>query len=339
MADYQRFELGDFALQGGATLRGAWVAYKTYGRLSGGRDNVVVFPTFFGGQHYQNEAIIGAGQALDPERYFIVVPNMMGNGLSSSPSNTAMPYDRARFPSVSLYDNVTAQRRLVGEALGVERVALVVGWSMGAQQAYQWGALYPDLVERIAPICGSARTSRHNFVFLEGVKAALTADDAWAGGWYERPPYKGLRAMGRVYAGWAVSQAFYREEVYRDIGYSSLEDYLVAFWEGRRLGADANDLLAMIDTWQRADISANPRYNGDFGAALGAITARAMVMPGRTDLYFPPEDNAAEVARMPNAELRPIESIWGHLAGGPGFNGADAAFVDAGLRELLAWGR
>ena len=206
----------------------------------------------------------------------------------------------------------------------------------GAQQTYQWGALYPDMVERIAPICGSARTSRHNFVFLEGVKAALTADDAWNNGWYDSPPYKGLRAMGRVYAGWAVSQAFYREEVYLDIGYSSLEDYLVAFWEGRRLFADANDLLSMVRTWQNADISLNDKYNGDFARALGAIKARAIVMPGRTDLYFPPEDNETEVSMMPNAELRPIESIWGHLAGGPGFNPPDAAFVDAALRELLA---
>lgn len=338
MPDYQTFPLGNLALQSGATLRGAWLAYQTYGELNAARDNAIVFPTFFGGQHYQNEAIIGAGMALDPQRWFIIVPNMLGNGLSSSPSNTPMPYDRARFPAVSLYDNVVAQRRLC-DALGVAKIALAVGWSMGAQQAYQWGALYPDMVRRIAPICGSARTSRHNFVFLEGVKAALTADDAWAGGWYAAPPYKGLRAMGRVYAGWAVSQAFYREEVYRDIGYSSLEDYLVAFWEGRRLGADANDLLAMIDTWQRADISANHIYNGDFAQALGAITARAIVMPCRTDLYFPPEDNALEVAQIPNAELRPIESIWGHLAGGPGFNPPDVAFVDAALRELLAWGR
>ena len=336
MTDYQTFDLGNLRLQSGATLRGARLAYKTYGTLNVTKDNAIVFPTFFGGQHYQNENIIGPGQALNPERYFIIVPNMMGNGLSSSPSNTPMPYDRARFPLVSLYDNVTSQHRLVTELFGIERIPLVVGWSMGAQQTYQWGALYPGMVERIAPICGSARTSRHNFVFLEGVKAALTADDAWANGWYEKPPTKGLRAMGRVYAGWAVSQAFYREEVYLDIGYSSLEDYLVEFWEGRRLAADANDLLAMLRTWQNADISANEVYNRDFAAALGAITARAIVMPGRTDLYFPPEDNDIEVSMMPNAEFRPIESIWGHLAGGPGFNPPDAAFVDAALRELLA---
>ena len=335
MIDYQTFDLGNLVLQSGATLRGAWLAYETYGELNAAKDNVIVFPTFYGGQHYQNEAIIRPGQALDPGKYFIVVPNMLGNGLSSSPSNTPSPYDRARFPGVSLYDNVSSQHRLVTERFGIEKIALVVGWSMGAQQTYQWGSLYPDMVERIAPICGSAKTSRHNFVFLEGVKAALTADDAWANGWYEKPPLKGLRAMGRVYAGWAVSQAFYREEVYRDIGYSSLEDYLVAFWEGRRLEADANNFLAMLWTWQNADISANDIYQHDFVRALGLIKAKAIVMPGRTDLYFPPEDNESEVSHMPNAELRPIESIWGHLAGGPGFNPTDAKFVDEALKELL----
>ena len=336
MADYEIFDLGNLVLQSGATLRGARLAYKTFGQLNGAKDNVIVFPTFYGGQHYQNEAIIRPGQALDPGKYFIVVPNMLGNGLSSSPSNTPSPYDRARFPGVSLYDNVSSQHRLVTERFGIEKIALVVGWSMGAQQTYQWGSLYPDMVERIAPICGSAKTSRHNFVFLEGVKAALTADDAWANGWYEKPPLKGLRAMGRVYAGWAVSQAFYREEVYLDIGYSSLEDYLVAFWEGRRLEADANNFLAMLWTWQNADISANDIYQHDFVRALGSIKAKAIVMPGRTDLYFPPEDNEYEVSHMPNAEFRPIESIWGHLAGGPGFNPTDAAFVDEALKELLS---
>ena len=118
MTDYEIFNLGNLRLQSDATLRGAKLAYKTYGTLNAAKDNAIVFPTFFGGQHYQNEAIIGTGQALDPERYFIIVPNMMGNGLSSSPSNTPMPYDRARFPWVSLYDNVSSQHRLVTELFG-----------------------------------------------------------------------------------------------------------------------------------------------------------------------------------------------------------------------------
>jgi homoserine O-acetyltransferase len=336
MADYEIFDLGDVVLQSGATLRDAKLAFKTYGSLNSGKNNVIVYPTFYSGQHTDNEGLIGEGMALDPTKYFIIVPNMFGNGLSSSPSNTPPPYDRARFPHVTTYDNVMCQHRLVTERFNIEEIALVFGWSMGAQQTNQWGCLFPDIVERILPSCGSARTSLHNFVFLEGVKAALTADDAWQGGWYERTPAKGLRAMGRVYAGWAVSQAFYREKVYLKIGYSSLEDYLVAFWEGRFLRLDANNLLAMLWTWQNGDISANPKYNGDFQKALGAIKAKAIVMPGMTDLYFPPEDNEIEVSHMPNAELRPFRSIWGHLAGGPGINPEDARFLDDTLKELLA---
>lgn len=194
--DYEIFDLGNVTLSRGATLRDAKLAYKTFGKLNADKSNVIVYPTWYSGQHYDNEWLIGEGMALDPATYFIIVPNMLGNGLSSSPSNTPQPYDRARFPHVTLYDNVTLQHRLVTEKFGISKVKLAVGWSMGAQQAYQWGALYPDMVERIAPFCGSAKTAPHNFVFLEGVKAALTCDAAWHNGWYEKPPTKGLRAVG-----------------------------------------------------------------------------------------------------------------------------------------------
>ena len=334
MSDYEIFELGDVALQSGITLRRAKLAYKTYGELAPSRDNVIVMPTYYGGQHADNEAMIGSGRALDPARYFIVVPNMFGNGLSSSPSNTPPPFDRAAFPEVSLYDNVTCQHRLVTEHLGIDRIRLVVGFSMGAQQAFQWGALYSDIVEAIAPFCGSARTSPHNQLFLEGVKAALLADNSFADGWYNTPPIRGLLAFSRVYAGWVFSQDFFREQEYRKIGLASMED-TVRFLEGYFRRRDANDLLAMLSTWQHADISANPIHKGDFNAALEAIRCRAIVMPCTTDLYFRVHDNRLEVEQMPNAELRPIPSIWGHAAG-LGANPPDTEFIDAALNELLA---
>ena len=336
MTGHKVFELGDVDVQSGLRIRNARLCYQTYGELNSRKDNAIVFPTFFGSQHPANEPMIGPGMALDPASYFIIVPNLFGNGLSSSPSNTPPPYDRARFPGMTYYDNIKCQHRLVTEEFGIERIALVCGFSMGAQQTFHWGALFPDMVERIAPWCGSARTSPHNFVFLEGVKAALRSDDAWNGGWYDRQPDKGLRAMGRVYAGWAPSQAFYRERVYLKMGFSSLEDYLVTAWEGRYLQLDANDILAMVHTWQNGDISDNPLYGGDFVKALGSIKAKALVMPSRTDQYFPPEDNEIEVGHMPSAELRVIPSIWGHLAGGPGRNPPDTEFIDNNLKELLA---
>ncbi|MER5227195.1 alpha/beta fold hydrolase [Streptomyces flaveus] len=211
MSDHLTFQLGDFTTQGGATLRGAHLAYTTYGELNADKSNVIVYPTWYSGRHWDNEWLIGPGMALDPAEYFIIVPNMLGNGLSTSPSNTPPPYDRARFPDITVYDQIEAQHKLVTEEFGIERIALVTGWSMGAGQTFQWAVSYPEMVERIAPFCGSPRTSLHNKVFLEGVKAALTADAVYNGGWYdaEKWPTTGLRALARVYAGWGFSQAFY----------------------------------------------------------------------------------------------------------------------------------
>lgn len=337
MTDHETYSLGDFVLQRGATLRDAKLAYKTFGSLNARKDNAIVYPTWYSGQHMDNEWLVGEGMTLDPNKYFIIIPNMFGNGLSSSPSNTPEPYNKSRFPQVTAYDNVRAQHRLVTEKFGIERLPLVTGWSMGGLQTFHWGAMYPDMVERIAPFCGSAKCSRHNFVFLEGVKAALTADAAWNNGWYDKKPEKGLRAAARVYAGWGFSQAFYREQLdLKTLGYSSLEDFLVSFWEGFFLPKDANNLLTMLWTWQNGDISDNELYNGDFRKALGAIKAKAYVMPGRTDLYFPPEDSEFEVANMPNAKFIAFESIWGHFAGGPGTSIEDVKFLDGKLRELLA---
>jgi homoserine O-acetyltransferase len=334
--DYQVFDAGNVVLQSGLTYRGASLAYKTYGELNAERDNAIVFCTPFGAQHTDIEFMIAPGLALDPTKYFIVIPNMFGNGLSSSPSNTPPPFDRQRYPHFTIYDNVTIQHRLVTEALEIAKLRLAYGFSMGAIQAYHWGALFPDMVERIGVVCGAARVSPHNFVFLEGVKAALTTDANYQDGWFAVKPDRGLRAMGRVYAGWALSQAFYREAVWRDLGFSSLEDFLVVSWEGNFLRRDANNLLAHIWTWQHADISANDRFNGDFAKALSSITARAFIMPSETDLYFTVEDNRREVVHLPQAELIPIPSVWGHRAGNPVGNPTDARFLNDCLRRLLA---
>jgi homoserine O-acetyltransferase len=301
------------------------------------KDNVIVYPCWYSGTHLENEWLIGSDLALDPRKYFIVIPNMFGNGLSTSPSNTPVPYNASRFPKVTAYDNVVQQQRLMTEKLGITKIKLVTGWSMGALQTFHWGAIFPDMVERILPFQGSAKCSRYNFVFLEGVKAALQADAAFADGFYKEQPAKGLRAAARVYAGWGFSQTFYRVEAdLKQMGYASLEDFLVGFWEGWLLAKDANNLRTMLWTWQNGDISNNPLYGGDYKKALSSIKAKAIVMPASTDLYFPPEDSAFEVEHMRNAELRIVDTYWGHFAGGPGTSPADIKTLDAALKELLA---
>ena len=327
------FSLGQYELQSGITLPNCVLAYETHGALNAAGDNAILHPMWYSGRH-SDAWLVGSGRALDPEKYFIVVTDLFGNGLSSSPSNTPAPLDRAHFPLVSLYDNVRAQHRLLTEHFGVKHLRLVTGWSMGALQTFQWGCLYPEMVDAIAPTCGSARCAPHNRLMIEGLQAALRADAAFAEGRYSEPPDKGIRAMARNYAAWGTSQAFFREEAYKNHGFASVEDFVVRMWEAFLLEKDANDLLAMLDTWKTGDISNNPVFGGDFEAALGAIQARALIMPGDSDLYFPPEDSMYEVAHMPNAELRAFESIYGHFAAS-WLHPPDIEVHEAALRELL----
>lgn len=333
MADTRFFELGDLALQSGQTLENARLAYATRGELNARRDNAILFPSYYTGTHRENARMVAPGRALDPDRWFIVMPNLFGNGVSSSPSNHPTQ-GGAKFPRVTLLDNVLAQQRLLQTELGVERVALAVGWSMGAQQAYHHAALFPERVAALLVLFGSARTSPHNWVFLEGVKAALLADPAFAEGRYREPPRRGLRAFGRVYAGWAYSQAFFRDREYERLGHASPAALLDA-WAAEHEGYDANDLLCVLDTWQRANISDNRQFEGDFPRALRAIRARTIVMPGSTDLYFPPEDSRLEVEQLAQGELRVLETSWGHVAGGPDRHPDASARIDDAIRELL----
>ena len=332
--DHETYHLENFELQSGEVLPDAQLAYKTYGKLGVNGDNVVVLPTFYTGDHTRNEGFFGSGRAIDPARHFVISVNLFGNGLSSSPSNTPAPFNAANFPRVTFYDNVRAQHALLTEKLGIEKVALVTGWSMAGCQSFQWGAQYPDMVEAILPFCGSAKTSEHNIVFLEGVKAALTADGTYADGNYTAAPVRGLRAFGRVYAGWAFSQTFYREQMYRLQGFDSAEA-LLQDWEQDHLDWDANDLLCKLWTWQRGDISAQPAYDYDFVAALNAIKAKTIVIACDNDLYFQPADNEIEIEHIHNGELRVYRSPWGHCVASPGNDPEFERYLDQAISELL----
>ena len=330
-ASFQTFHAGDVTLRSGAVLNDTRIAYQTFGSLNAAKDNAIIMPTHYGGTHEHSLYLTGEGRALDPGKYFIVIVNLMGNGVSSSPSHGL----GADFPLVTIADNVRVQHRLLVEAYGVTSLALAVGHSMGAVQAYHWAAMFPDFVKRAAPFCGCAKISRHNFVFLEGMRGILTADPAWNEGRYETPPLVGIRAMARAWAAWPPSAYFYRHARYEALGFTSVEDFLEGYWVTTFCGIDANDLLAQIDTWQSADISNNDVHNGNFEAALASIKARTFVMPCVSDAYFPPEDSENEVSHMTNAEYRPIRSQWGHWAGS-GRNPEDTAFIDAQLKALLA---
>ena len=328
------FAIANLSLQCGVILSKANIVYKTYGKLNSDRSNVILYPTSYGAQHTDIEWLIKPNSILDPSQYFIIIPNMFGNGLSSSPSN----HSDCKLAEQDFYfthlDNVRVQKQLL-DSLGIDKLVLVYGWSMGAQQAYHWGALYPKSVARIAAVCGTAKTTDHNKVFLQSLRTALTADPAWNGTKFEAIPDRGFKAFARIYASWAASQAYYKQRIYYQFGYDSLEDYLVRGWEANYRKRDPHNLLSMIDTWLHCDVSKNPTYQGNYEKALKSITAKTLVMPSTTDLYFTPEDCKVEADLIPNAQYLPIASIWGHRAGNPYQNSEDELFIRKAIRELL----
>ena len=260
---------------------------------------------------------------------------MFGNGLSSSPSNSLSPQDGPRFPNITLCDNINCQYKLLTQKLNVKKIALVAGWSMAGCQAYQWAAQYPNMVRTILPFCASAKTSVHNHVFLEGVKAALVADRNWNNGDYKSQPVAGLKAFGRVYAGWAFSQDFYREELYKKLGFKSVEDLLKNLENDHVENWDANNLLSKLKTWQLNDISKGPLYKNNYVKALKSIKAKTILMPCNQDLYFRTKDNEYEKKLIPNVSLRPFNSPYGHCAANPGNDKNFEKKLDKNIAELL----
>ena len=234
--DYQTYSLGDFELKNGGSIPSAHIAYKTFGNV---KSPAIIYPTWYSGAIADNEWLIGEDKTLNPKDYFIVITALFGNGQSSSPSNSP---DLKPFPQVLFYDNIRAQHRLVTEKLGLKHAFAVIGWSMGAGQAYQWATQYPEFMDKIVPFCGAAKTALHNQVFLEGVRSALIAPKGVASAgvckgdipspWSKEEREVGLKALGRVYAGWGFSQAFYRARLYEKVlGFEDLESFMTGFWE------------------------------------------------------------------------------------------------------------
>ncbi|TPE47721.1 alpha/beta fold hydrolase [Amaricoccus solimangrovi] len=329
LPELRRFSLGDLPLSGGGRLRDAVLTYRLWGE----RDApAVLLPSYYTGTSASQTGIIGPGRALDPERLLIIATDLFGNGVATSPSHRN-GREREAFPGVSVEDNVRAQASLL-DALGIGRLALVQGWSLAAIQAWHWAAMFPDRVEAILPVCGATGCWPLNRVFLSGLRAVLEADPDFAGaapGPGNAP--RALRAFGRVYAGWAYSPAFWRDARWRELGFDGAGAVL-DWWERDHLLWDAHDLAVALATWEGADLA---RATGapDLAAALARVTARVIAMPGETDRYFTPEENALEIAAVARGELRPLRSAFGHCAGAPGRVAADSAEVEKATRALL----
>ena len=202
--EHHYFELGDFALELGETLPHARVLYVTHGTLNADRSNAVLIPSWYGGDHHGYDFLIGPDAALDPAEYFVIVTEMFASGGSSSPSNADPPQTHDEFSSVTIRDNVEATHRLVTEAFGITHLQAVIGFSMGAQQAFQWAVSHPEFMDVIVPIAGTAKTYPHGIVRLESALTLITHDPEILAG-RDTLSAAGSRAWALHWAAWTRS--------------------------------------------------------------------------------------------------------------------------------------
>ena len=340
------FSLEGFRLEDGTSLpAGATLAYRLYGPAIGQGRGLILHPTSYDAVHDELEYNLGEGRTLDTKEYTVCVANMLGNGVSYSPS-LIPDSERAAGPPplFTVADNVRAQHAML-TSLGARcdssmKLALVYGYSMGGLQAYEWAVAYPDAVERIAVSCGASRCGELNGVFLGSLEMALKADAAWESthaGYFGHTPQRGLTAFGSIYAGWGVGSTWYINKAYEKAGYTSASDFVLRSYIPGFASCDADDLLSQIRTWRAADVA--HVTGGDLALALRRVKAKVLLMPCDTDRYFTLTEAQAEAAALgERVTLAPIVSPAGHRAGDPHRPELEqeAAFLRERVRELLA---
>ncbi|MBR9868717.1 MAG: alpha/beta fold hydrolase [Oceanospirillales bacterium] len=333
---YEHYNIGKLELEEGGYLENCTLAVATFGSLNSDLSNAILVPTWYSGtSKIMEQVYIGPGKALDPEKYFIIVVNQIGSGLSTSPHNQTADQHGACFPNIRIGDDVRAQHQLITQIFKLSRLALVVGGSMGAQQTYEWAVRYPDMVERAAPIAGTARNTEHDFVYADTLIEAITSDPGFNQGNYNvaEDVTDGLRRHAKLWTVMGWSTEFFRQQRHKALGFDSVATFIDQFMVGYFSPMDPNNLLCMAWKWQRGDVSRHT--GGDLAAALGRIRAITYVMPISHDMFFPPSDCQSEQKFISHSAFKPISSIDGHLA----LFGTDANFVeqvDLTLKELLA---
>jgi homoserine O-acetyltransferase len=328
------FLIKNFQTETGAVIPEARVKFVTYGKLNDARNNAVLLPSHFMADGRGYEWLIGPGKALDPQDLYLIATEMFGNGRSSSPSNTPAPFDGPRFPRTTIRDNVEGVHQLLKDKLNVAHLRAVIGFSMGAQQAFQWAVSYPNFMDRIVATAGTAKTYGHGIVRLEGQIAAIELDPKFKNGDYSEQPIDGKRATSIVWAAWLNSQDWWRLELWREkFPGTSFEEVL----EARRssfVDRDANNLILQMRTWQSNNIGALHGFNGNVEAALRSIQVPVLYMPSESDLYFPLSDAVYEASHIEKCVFVPIPSLWGHQAGA-GLTAKDGQFLNDRIGAFL----
>ena len=331
----QLYNEGDLKLESGEAIKDFSIAYVTHGTLNSKKSNAILMVTALGGNHKRLDFMIGPGKALDPEKYFIVCTDAIGNGLSTSPSNSKLQ-PRMQFPKFVLRDMVESQYRLMKEKFGVEHVVAVIGPSMGGMQTLQWGVSHPDYMDALVAIVPLAKTPPWSVAVVEASRRAIMNDPAWKDGNYEAPPEKGVRLWRDI-----VNLLAARTPEMYSAQFKTNAEVLpwLAEQENAVMNAfDANNWIYQSWAYDRHDLGTTPGFGGDTARALASIKAQTLILTGTKDLLnpdFEPKEAAKHIANVKVVTISP-GTVRGHASAGGIFpedidflNHETGAFLDS----------
>ena len=333
----QRYTMGDLPLESGEVIKDFSIAYMTEGTLNAAKSNAVLMVTAIGGNHHRIDFLIGPGRGLDTDHLFVVKTNAIGNGLTTSPSNSASQHGPA-FPHFTIRDMVESQYRLL-QHLGIGHLVAVAGASMGGMQTLQWGVSHPDMADALVALTPMARTAPWSIAVNHATRRALMLDPAFQDGNYTKQPEAGWRLRADVLQVLATRTP---EAMRRQFDRPSDVQAWIAAQEDAvvKSGFDANDWIAQTWAYDRHNVGdtvvdGKPVFAGDPARALRTVKAKALLMSGQLDLYNPVEEAEAAAAAIPDGRFVAIPSVQGHVAAATGFKPADVEFINATVREFM----
>jgi len=321
LAQEQQFaSLGNFKLRSGEVIRDCRVGYRTFGKLNEQKSNAIVFPTWASGTTEQLKSNIGPGRLVNSEEYFVIAIDALGNGVSSSPSNSKLQ-PRMSFPRFTLRDTAESQHALLTRVLHLSHVRAVIGVSMGGMQTFQWMVSYPDFMDKAIPIVGSPRLATYDLLLWQSQIDAIVNDRDWNNGNYTSNPARVVEyEFGELLL---TTPENYNKRVTRRQLFDQLDK------AKRDVGFDANDKIRQAQAMMALDVSQD--FGGSMERAAASVKAKVFIIVARFDHVVTPGP-ALEFARMLHAKTLELDSDCGHLAPSCEWQKVNAAVADF-LRE------
>ena len=329
---HQLYRMGDFKLESGEAIKDFVMSYVTHGKMNEKKSNVILMVPSLGGNHHRIDFLIGPGNALDTEKYFIICTDTMGNGLSSSPSNSEVQ-PGMRFPKFSIRDMVNSQHRFLTEKFGIKRLVAVAGASMGGFQGIQWAVSYPDFMDSVVALTGAARASAWFIGILHVRNSILMADAAWNDEKYKDQLEKGWKAFAAlsVLVGSAPEGLNHLFPNGKEIiPYLKAQEAATV-----KRKPDANDQIYQSNACMDHNVGETSGFRGDYIKALKSIKAKVLLMPGRNDHLVDADQVKEDAKYIKDVRVVEIPTMHGHMGASATYSPADVDFNNKVVREFL----